>query len=107
MQRLRQNPWCRSLASLRAPPIDRDLLVISSLPAPSFPQLPQETSGTTKLSAERTLARVLGLASGDELLTQAFLEDGAGTAARRQLTEAYVRRLTRLPPGDEDDDVEF
>ncbi|KFM25643.1 Translational activator GCN1 [Auxenochlorella protothecoides] len=82
--------------------------------APYFPDLVpsllavvQETSGTTKLSAERTLARVLGLASGDELLTQAFLEDGAGTAARRQLTEAYVRRLTRLPPGDEDDDVEF
>lgn len=50
---------------------------------------------------------MLGLAGGDEALTQEFLEAGAGSAARRQLTEAYVRRLARLPPGEDDDDAEF
>ena len=72
---------------------------------PSILTMIQDTSGSTKLAAERTLARVLQLDHGPEA-TQAYLGSGkAGSLAKGMLTEAYSRRLGRLPGGMEEDDL--
>ena len=66
---------------------------------------PQTSSGTTKLAAERTLARTLRADTAGSGPAEAFLAGGsAGGLARTQLSEAYLRRLCKLPPGGDDDD---
>jgi hypothetical protein len=64
---------------------------------PSVLAVIHATSGTTKLAAERTLARVLQLDATPEPAA-AYLAGGkAGALAKNALTEAYLRRLARLP----------
>lgn len=71
---------------------------------PSMLAIISDSVGTTRLNAERTLARVLDMAGGDESLAREFITSGAASpAVARQLTDAYLRRLAKLPPGDEDD----
>lgn len=78
---------------------------IPSNPAPrSRPPRPlQDSAGPTKLAAERTLARVLQLDSSPEPCAVFLASGTAGALARTMLTEAYQRRLSRLPPAEEED----
>ena len=63
----------------------------------------QDTAGPTKLAAERTLGRVLQLDVSAEPCA-AFLASGtAGALARTMLNDAYTRRLSRLPPAEDED----
>ncbi|KAK9804294.1 hypothetical protein WJX72_005256 [[Myrmecia] bisecta] len=72
---------------------------------PSICSLLQETAGPTRLAAERTLACVLQIDRGLDAV-QRFLASGtAGSLARSTLADTYVRRLSRLGPGDEDDQL--
>ena len=75
---------------------------------PSVLSMIQDSSGTTKLSAERTLARVLQLDQGIEA-AQLYLTSGGkpGALAKQMLTETYLRRLARLPALEEDDLYDF
>ena len=67
----------------------------------------QDSSGSTKLATERTVARVLQLDHGPEA-TQAYLKSGKpGALAKQMLTETYCRRLERLPATEEDDLAEY
>ena len=68
----------------------------------SLAALLSSTSGPIKLTAERTLARVLAAGEGPER-ADAFLAGGAaGPLARTYLTDTYVTRLGRLPLDDAD-----
>lgn len=74
---------------------------------PSVLSMIQDSSGSTKLAAERTLAKVLQLDVSTDA-AQAYLSSGkAGSLAKGQLTEAYMRRLARLPVPEEDDLAQY
>ena len=67
----------------------------------------QDSSGSNKLAAERTLARVLQLDQGMEA-AQAYLNSGKpGALAKQMLSETYCRRLARLPATEEDDLADY
>ncbi|KAK2076339.1 hypothetical protein QBZ16_000864 [Prototheca wickerhamii] len=71
---------------------------------PSLLAVISDAIGSTRLNAERTLARVLGVAGGDEGPARDWLASGAASpAVARQLTDTYLRRLAKLPPGEEED----
>lgn len=71
---------------------------------PSMLSMIRDNSGTLKLSAERTLARVLQLDQNNTEAVDAYLASGkAGSLSKQILTETYVRRLGRLPVPEEDD----
>jgi hypothetical protein len=74
---------------------------------PSVLSMIQDSSGSTKLAAERTAARVLQLDIGTEA-TQTYLSSGKpGALAKQMLTETYCRRLARLPATEEDDLADY
>jgi hypothetical protein len=57
-------------------------------------------AGTSKLSAERALARMMGLEAQPALAQKFIVGAAAGPALRAALTESYQRRLARLPQED-------
>ena len=74
---------------------------------PSVLSMIQDSSGSNKLAAERTLARVLQLDQGMEA-AQAYLNSGKpGALAKQMLSETYCRRLARLPATEEDDLADY
>ena len=63
-----------------------------------------DTSGPTKVAAQRTLVRLLQLHEGQDE-AQHFLASGkAGATARQILTEPTLRTLGKMPLEDEDAD---
>lgn len=70
---------------------------------PSICAVIQDTSGSTKLTAERTLAKVLGLDKGTEAASVLLASGNAGRAAKTLLTDAYMRRLGKMPGAEEED----
>jgi HEAT repeat protein len=66
------------------------------------------TTGATKLAAERTLACVLRLSTGDEGVVKHYLEQrDVGAVAKATLSEAYTRRLVRICDGATDDLADY
>jgi hypothetical protein len=66
------------------------------------------STGATKLAAERTLAYVLRLSTGDERIVREYLErKDIGAVAKTTLSEAYTRRLVRICDSASNDLVEY
>lgn len=70
---------------------------------PSVIGMIHNSSGTNKLSTERTLARVLQLNKGMEAANEFVSGGQAGGLVKRTLTDVYLRRLSKLPMLGEDD----
>lgn len=70
---------------------------------PSILAMIQDSSGTTKLATERTLAQVLQLDRGTNAANEFLARDGVQSSVKRTLTEVYLRRLGKLPTLEEDD----
>jgi hypothetical protein len=91
----------RKLAAVGAPALEQfypDLI-------PSVLSMIQDSSGSTKLAAERTVARVLQLDKGPEAM-ESYLKSGKpGALAKQMLTETYCRRLSKLPATELEDDL--
>jgi len=75
---------------------------------PSICGVIQDSAGPAKLSAERTIARVLRLVDDSDVATAFFASKGAGAMVKAMMTEAYVRRLTKglaaVMQGEEEDE---
>jgi hypothetical protein len=67
----------------------------------------KDATGATKLAAERTLAKILQIESGDELTSQYLAQPGIGAVAKASLTESYLRRLLRISDYEGDDLSEY
>ena len=69
---------------------------------PSVCAIAQQTTGPTKLAAEKTLARVLQLDTGLHAAQEWLASGKAGSLAIGMLTDTTLRRLSRLQITDDD-----
>lgn len=67
----------------------------------------KEATGATKLAAERTLAKLLQVESGNEIVLAYLSKPDVGAVAKSTLTEPYIRRLLRICDTDIDDLAEY
>lgn len=67
----------------------------------------KEATGATKLAAERTLAKILQIESGEEVTSKYLAQPGIGPVAKASLTESYLRRLLRISDYEGDDLSEY
>ena len=67
----------------------------------------KEATGATKLAAERTLAKILQVESGDEIVSSYLARPDIGAVAKATLTEPYIRRLLRITDTDIDDLADY
>jgi len=74
---------------------------------PTIISTTKEATGATKLAAERTLAKVLQVESGDEIVSCYLARPDIGAVAKSTLTEPYVRRLLRITDTDIDDLADY
>lgn len=68
---------------------------------PSIVSVVQDSAGPAKLSAERTLARVLGLDEGLDAALTLVASGQLGASTKTVLTEAYLKRLAKALSADE------
>lgn len=74
---------------------------------PSIVVMTKESTGSTKLAAERVLAKVLRVEDGEETSAKYIARADIGTTARQALTEPYLRRLVRISDTDVDDLADY
>lgn len=67
----------------------------------------RQTTGATKLAAERSLAKLLQVESGDDIVSAYLATPDVGAVAKSTLTEPYIRRLLRISDTDIDDLQEY
>lgn len=74
---------------------------------PSLISLTKDSTGGTKLAAERTLSKILQVEHGDTMVSGYLSRQDIGVLAKQTITEPYIRRLTRIVDTEVDDLADY